>query len=174
MQNRPLKNYLKISGITLLLVGAFIALIQNDYVASINPIVIFLPLLAHVLLVFALYIKLGKEKTKALQLGNVDPKTVALDPKAWPESVVKISNNIDNQFQTPVIFYALIFAFFLTDTINTVVFSVFSIYVLSRIIHTNIHISSNYVPYRFKAFLVGILLLLGLTVWLIFHILTSL
>ncbi len=135
-----------------------------------NPIVIFLPLLAHTLLVFALYIKLGKEKSKATRLGLTDTKATALDPKAWPESVVKISNNIDNQFQTPIIFYALTFAFFLTNAINAVVLAIFSIYVLSRFIHAYIHISSNYVPYRFKSFLMGILLLLGLTIWLTSHI----
>lgn len=139
-----------------------------------NPIVIFLPLLAHALLVFALYIKLGKEKSKAVKLGHVDSKAAALNPKAWPESVLKISNNIDNQFQTPVIFYALTFAFFLTDAINIAVLGVFSLYVLSRFVHAYIHTSSNYVPNRFKAFLFGILLLLGLTAWLTFHIISSL
>lgn len=139
-----------------------------------NPIVIFLPLLAHALLVFALYIKLGTEKSKAVKLGHVDSKAAALNPKAWPESVLKISNNIDNQFQTPVIFYALTFAFFLTDAINIAVLGVFSLYVLSRFVHAYIHTSSNYVPNRFKAFLFGILLLLGLTAWLTFHIISSL
>ena len=139
-----------------------------------NPIAIFLPLLAHALLVFALYIKLGKEKSKAVKLGHVDLKEAALNPKAWPESVLKISNNIDNQFQTPVIFYALTFAFFLSDAVNIAVLSIFCLYVLSRFIHAYIHVSSNYVPNRFKAFLIGILLLLGLTVWLAIHIINSL
>ena len=139
-----------------------------------NPIVIFLPLLAHAFLIFGLYIKLGKEKSKSIQLGEVDLNAVALNPKAWPENVVKVSNNIDNQFQTPVIFYALTFILFLTDAQSGAVLFILSIYVLSRYIHAYIHISSNYVPYRFKAFLFGILLLLGLAAWLALHIISSL
>lgn len=139
-----------------------------------NPTLVFMPLITHILLVFALYIKLGREKSKAARLDSFDPKATALDPKAWPESVVKVSNNIDNQFQTPVIFYALTFTFFLTDTVNNLILGLFCLYVLSRFVHAHVHISSNYVPYRYKAFLFGILLLLGLTIWLTLQIIFSL
>ena len=65
-----------------------------------NNDLIFLPVLAHVVLVFMLYIYLGIVKSRAVKAGSVDRKKVALNPKAWPESVVKVLNNLDNQFES--------------------------------------------------------------------------
>ena len=74
-----------------------------------NSDLVYLPVLAHIALVLFLFIRLGSEKSKAFKLGLVDPKVTALNPKAWPDAVVKISNNIANQFETPMLFYALVF-----------------------------------------------------------------
>ncbi len=126
---------------------------------------IFIPVLAHMLLVFSLFIRLKTEKTKAMQEGQVDFKKVALNPKAWPDDVVKVSNNIANQFETPVLFYGLSFIYFATNTANSWVLGLMFLYVLSRCLHSYFHITRNYVPYRFKAFLVGMLILIGLTIW---------
>ena len=57
---------------------------------------IFIPLFLHLFLIYWLYIQLGSQKSKAFAAGLVDAKQTALNPKAWPESVVKISNNIGN------------------------------------------------------------------------------
>lgn len=126
---------------------------------------IFLPLLAHVLLVFALYIKLGIEKSKAVKAGEVNRNAAALDKNAWPPAVLKVSNNIDNQFQLPMLFYALTFIAFLTGNTGQVVVASFTLFVVTRYIHAGIHITSNYVPHRYRVFLVGALLLLALTLW---------
>ena len=125
----------------------------------------FVPLLAHIFLVFFLFIKLGIEKTAAVKTGKVDREKAALDNSAWPENVVKVSNNIANQFQIPMLFYALTFSLLLTNAVNIVVLLTMALFVVSRYIHSYIHITSNYVPHRFKAFTFGTLLLLGVTVW---------
>ena len=132
-----------------------------------NNDLIFLPVLAHVALVFMLYIYLGIVKSRAVKEGSVDRKKAALDPKAWPESVVKVLNNLGNQFESPVIFYIISIIYYLTNNVDSFLISIMSIYVLTRYMHTYIHVTSNFVPYRFKLFLVGVLILLALTVWLI-------
>ena len=134
---------------------------------NLDPQSIFLPVLAHLFLVFGLYIKLGIEKSKAVKAGQVDRSAAALDPRAWPESVLKISNSIDNQFQIPVIFYALTFMAFLTNKASSLVIICMGVFVFTRYIHAYIHVTSNYVPHRLKAFLVGALLLLSLSIWLL-------
>jgi len=126
---------------------------------------IFLPLLAHLLLVFALFIKLGIEKSKAVDARQVDRAAAALDKRAWPDAVMKVSNNIDNQFQVPMLFYALTFVAYLTQHTSALMIGLLGLFVVSRYVHAYIHITSNYVPHRFRAFLAGILLLLALTVW---------
>lgn len=130
-----------------------------------NQSLIFIPVLAHMILVFTLFIKLGLAKSAAVKLGEVNRKDAALNSKAWPDSVVKISNNIGNQFETPVLFYVLAIIFFLTNTLNSAVLVLMCFYTATRYLHSYFHITTNFVPNRFKAFLVGVLILLGLTVW---------
>jgi len=125
----------------------------------------FVPFLAHIFLVFFLFIRLGIEKSAAVKTGQADRKKAALDNSAWPENVVKVSNNIANQFQVPMLFYALTFSLLLTNAVNLTVLIAMMLFVVSRYIHTYIHITSNYVPHRFKAFTFGTVLLLGVTVW---------
>jgi hypothetical protein len=132
-----------------------------------NNDLIFLPVLAHVVLIFMLYIYLGIVKSRAVKEGTVDRKKAALDPKAWPEPVVKVLNNLGNQFESPVIFYIISIIYYLTNNVDSLLISVMSLYVLTRYMHTYIHVTSNFVPYRFKLFLVGVLILLVLTLWLV-------
>lgn len=129
---------------------------------------IFIPLLFHVLLVFGLYVRLGLLRGKAASEKSVDLAAAALDNNVWPEAALKVSNNIDNQFQIPVLFYVLTFVAYLTAQINAFTIILLGAFVASRYIHAYIHISSNYVPYRFWAFTSGALLLLVLTLWQLF------
>lgn len=125
---------------------------------------IFLPLLAHMLLVFALFIKLGIEKTKAIRAGQVNRAAAALDNTVWPEGVRKVSNNIDNQFQVPMMFYALSFIAYLSGSSGPVTLAMLGLFAASRYAHAYIHITSNYVPHRFRTFVFGTLVLLALSI----------
>lgn len=135
-----------------------------------NNDLIFLPVLAHILLIFILYIKLGRVKSRAVKEGVVDRKEAALNPKAWPEFVLKVSNNLDNQFDSPIIFYMLCIIFYLTNNVNSILVFIMSAYVLTRYVHSYIHVNSNYVPYRYKSFVLGLLTLLVLTIWLVLQL----
>jgi len=132
-----------------------------------NNDLIFLPVLAHIILIFMVYIYLGRVKTRAIEEGNVDRQDASLNPKAWPEYVVKVSNNLDNQFESPILFYMLSVIYYLTNHVNNILIFIMGIYVLSRYIHAYVHVTSNYVPYRYKFFVIGLLTLLVLTIWLV-------
>jgi hypothetical protein len=132
-----------------------------------NNDLVFLPVLTHILLIFMLYIYLGRVKNRAVKEGSVDRKKTALNPKAWPEYVVKVSNNLSNQFESPILFYMLSIIYYLTGHVSSILVLIMGIYVLSRYLHAYIHVTSNYVPYRYKFFLIGVLILLALTLWLI-------
>jgi hypothetical protein len=105
-------------------------------------------------------------KSRAVKEGSVDRKKAALNTKAWPDYVVTVSNNLANQFESPIIFYTLSIVYFITSNVNGIIIMLMSIYALSRYIHAYIHVTTNYVPYRFKCFLFGVVILLALTIWL--------
>jgi len=123
---------------------------------------IFYPLLMQVLLVLVLYIVLGIEKSKAYKRGDVDRVKAALHNDAWPDNVLKVSNNIRNQFETPVLFFVLSLVFFSLKSVDIWVLVLSGGYVLSRIVHSYIHVTSNYVPKRRGVFMLGCVILLVL------------
>ncbi len=117
------------------------------------------PLLAQMLLTLLMYGRLALVKKNEIAAGNVDLKKTALDQSAWPESVIKINNNLRNQFETPILFYLLCFLLWALRGVNTAVMVIASAYVLTRIAHATIHTTTNVVKYRFLMFVTGVVLL---------------
>ena len=125
---------------------------------------ILLPMLIQITLTLLVFLILGARKIKAIKAGGVDRQKTALDNSAWPEDVVKVSNNIANQFQTPVLFYVLSMLFYFTQQVSTTILVLAWVYVISRLVHAYVHIHSNYVPLRFNIFTLGVLCLIVMTV----------
>lgn len=120
-----------------------------------NRDLIFGPVLVQALLTLATYVFLIKAKIRAMKAGEVDMARRALHDDAWPESVMKINNNIRNQFEVPVLFYVLAFALWALDAVHWVALAAAWLFAISRIVHAWIHIGTNYVPNRRRAFTVG-------------------
>jgi hypothetical protein len=125
---------------------------------------IFWPVLAQVLLTLIMFIVLGKRKAKAIQAGKVDRKQAALDNRVWPEDVVKVSNNIANQFEAPVLFYILCLVIYSINAAGTVAIVLAWLFALSRYAHAYVHAGSNYVPMRLRFFMVGCLALIAMLI----------
>jgi len=120
---------------------------------------IFLPVLVQILITIAGFMLLGVRKAKALKAGGVDQSKTALDNDAWPDSVKMVSNNIRNQFQVPVLFYVLCIIYYSIDAVTSTVIYLAWAFVISRIIHAYIHMSTNYVPARFRVFTIGFVIM---------------
>jgi hypothetical protein len=134
------------------------------------PPMIFLPVIAQVWLVIALYILLARAKKRAALKGEVDEARRALHADAWPESVQKINNNIANQFELPVLFFALSLALFALAGASHVAQALAWIFVGSRYLHTVEHVGRNQVPRRRALFSVGVFAVLGLSLCLLWAV----
>lgn len=129
-----------------------------------DPKHILLPVLVQILITIAGFMLLGVRKAKALKAGGVDSSKTALDNDAWPDYVLMVSNNIRNQFQVPVLFYVLCFMFYALNAVTTTVLYMAWAFVISRIIHAYIHMSTNYVPARFRVFTIGFVIMTLMTI----------
>jgi len=127
-----------------------------------NSSYIFLPVLAQIFLTLTMFIILGIRKAKAVKEGMVDRKQAALDNRIWPKDVVKVSNNIANQFETPVLFYALCLVIYSINAVSMTAIILAWMFALSRYAHAYVHIGSNYVPMRLQMFLLGCFVLIAL------------
>ena len=123
---------------------------------------IFWPVLAQVLLTLVMFIVLGARKAKAVKAGKVNREQAALDNRVWPEYVVKVSNNIANQFEVPILFYILCVVLYSINAAGTVAIVLAWLFVASRYAHAWVHVGSNYVPVRMRLFMVGCVVLLSM------------
>ncbi|MBL4630473.1 MAG: MAPEG family protein [Paraglaciecola sp.] len=125
-----------------------------------NEINILYPVLAHIFLVLLMFILLGIRKAGAVRSKAVDLKETALNNQAWTPDVIKVSNNIANQFETPILFYALCILIFLTNTVDLFNVSLAWGYVALRYGHSYIHTTSNFVPYRMRMFILSLVIII--------------
>jgi hypothetical protein len=116
---------------------------------------IFVPVIIQVLLTLLIYVRLIKVKIRELRAGLVNRDRLPLHEDAWPESVLQINNNIRNQFELPVLFYVMCVVLWLLDAVNPLALAAATAFAISRVVHAMIHLGSNYVPNRRRAFTVG-------------------
>lgn len=130
-----------------------------------NSSLIFWPVLIQIAITVVGYVLMGVRKAKAIKTGSVDLTKTALDNDAWPDYVVQVNNNVRNQFQVPVLFYMLCLVFYSIDAVSITVLSLAWVFVVSRIMHAYIHMTTNYVPARFRAFLTGLVIVVIMTIF---------
>lgn len=123
---------------------------------------IYWPLLAQASIPLAVLILNGIRKAADVKSGEIDRAKAAMDNEAWRKPTVLTSKNLANQFQFPVIFYVLCLVLASLNAVTTAVLSVAWLFVVARCIHAYVHVTTNYVPARLRAFIVSIALLLGL------------
>ena len=130
--------------------------------------VILAPLFVQVALTFVLLFWMAQARTTAVRRGEARMRDTALGEPNWPPRVQQISNCYHNQFQLPVLYYVLtILALFLRKA--DLLFVVMAwIFVLLRIVHAAIHVTSNHAGHRFQAFAAGALVLL--LMWVVFAV----
>ena len=124
------------------------------------------PMVAHAALVFFLYLLLSIKRAQAVKAGSIDAGDFRENRQEPPESLL-INNNIKNQFELPVLFHAACLALYVStaDNIGTVALS--WVFVLSRYLHSYIHLTSNRLRYRRPAFMLGFFSLIALWLWLV-------
>ena len=127
---------------------------------------VLLPLFVQVILTFALYCWMAYHRVTSIRSGVVHPRDVALRQPNWPPRVLQIANAAHNQLELPLLFYVLTILSIMTRHAD-IIFVVLSwVFVVSRLGHAYIHVTSNRVPRRGAIFGIGLLVLM--IMWLIF------
>jgi len=123
------------------------------------------PVFVHVLLVVALVIATGRGRVAAVNAGEVRLKDIALDSSKWPEGLRKLGNNYQNQFELPVLFYAVVALLIATGLGDGVALVLAWGFVVSRLVHSFIQVGTNNVVHRLYAFGAGLAALAALWLW---------
>jgi hypothetical protein len=129
-----------------------------------------LPAFVHVAMVLFIGTRMGRARFRAARSGAVKVRDIAADSSRWPDEVRKISNSYQNQFELPVLFYALLPLLIATAMVDRVMIALAWAFIASRVVHAAIHIGPNIVIRRFQAFLFGFLAVVAMWTWFGFRL----
>jgi hypothetical protein len=121
---------------------------------------VFAPVFVQVALTFALLFWAGSVRVNAVRSGAVKMREVALRQPNWPARAMQITNAYQNQLELPVLFYLLVTIAFFTAHMTATLVVLSWLFVLSRLLHALIHVTTNEVRRRFFVFAAGAMILL--------------
>jgi len=137
-----------------------------------NQVAILYPVFVQVLLTVVVYWLLLAARGRALrvagrQRGSGD---IAMGRYAWPEDAEKRAHNQRNQFELPVLFYAVAAFALILGAVDLTLVALAWAFVASRVVHAAIHIGPNRVRWRGPAFILGFLIVTAMWVDLFIHV----
>jgi hypothetical protein len=127
---------------------------------------VLLPVFVQIGLTFALLLWMAGARRGALVGGETKIRDIALGQQNWPIRATQIGNCYRNQFELPVLFYALIALALPLRHADLVIVSLSWVFVVTRFVHAGIFVSSNDLGRRSLAWFAGVLVLLAM--WLYF------
>lgn len=120
-------------------------------------------LLAQVVLTLAVGVRLGFARARAVREGAVTGD-VMLSGDGWPDYARQASNSFSNQFEVPVLFYALALLALTLGFAGPVFAGLACAFVASRAVHATVHVTSNDLRLRAPSYGVGVLIVLVMAV----------
>ena len=127
---------------------------------------VLLPVFVQVGLTFALLIAMVLSRRTALVSRETKIKDIALGQPNWPVRATQVGNCYRNQFELPVLFYALIALALPLRHADFFIVVTSWIFVILRLVHAGVFVTSNDLGRRSTAWILGGLVLL--VMWLYF------
>ena len=132
---------------------------------------VLLPVFVQIGLTFALLLWMAGARRDALVGGETKIRDIALGQQNWPLRATQIGNCFRNQFELPVLFYALIAMALPLRHADLVIVMLSWVFVVTRFVHAGIFVSSNDLGRRSLAWFAGVLVLLAMWVYFALKIL---
>ena len=129
---------------------------------------VLLPLFVHVVLTFVLLFWTGHLRVGEVRRGEVHPRDIALRQPNWGTHTTQVANAYHNQLELPLLFYVLTILAWITKQADLVFVVLAWVFVVLRVLHAAIHVTSNHVGRRFAVFAASAIVLC--VMWLIFMV----
>ena len=128
------------------------------------------PAIAMMLLTLFLYAKNFLDNVKAVKSKAINFKYFKTYKGEVPDYLTVSRQTLKNQFELPIFFYFLIAVILVFDKVSQLDLILAWIFVTSRYLHCYVRLSSNYVPYRAKVFLLGMFVLIAWWIIVLYNI----
>ena len=127
---------------------------------------VLLPVFVLIALTFVLFLWMGSLRVSSTRRGETKVRDIALGQSNWPPRVTQVANAFHNQLEMPIVFYVLTIFALMTKLADLPFLAMAWGFVLTRLVHAYIFVTTNRVSHRFSAYLVGTVILV--LMWLIF------
>lgn len=114
------------------------------------------PMLAQIGWTFLLYAWLTFARQRAVARGEVEYGCFQFG-RDEPPGIARITRNLSNQFELPVIFYAIVVLLIATNRVTTFDIVVAWVFVAGRVVHTGVQTLTDNVPLRGQVFMINFL-----------------
>jgi hypothetical protein len=121
-----------------------------------NAASILWPVLAQIGWTFMLYVWLTVVRVGAVRRGEVK-YSCFVTSREEPRQVARVSRNLSNQFELPVIFYTMVVLLIALGRVGMVDVIAAWVFVAGRVIHTLVQTLTDNVPLRGKVFTINFL-----------------
>ena len=131
-----------------------------------NQVAILYPVFVQVLLTVVVYFLLLAARARAIRAagGQRGSGDIAMGRYPWPEDAEKRAHNQRNQFELPVLFYAVTGFALVLGAADAMMVVLAWAFVASRVVHAAIHIGPNKVRWRGPVFILGFLIVTAMWV----------
>lgn len=123
-----------------------------------NQTAIFWPMIMQTVLIYGVYVLIALRRRDALKAGSTSVSQFRENLNEPPESLF-VRNNLANQFELPVLFYAACLALLAAGAADLIAVVLAWLFVISRYVHAWIHVTTNRIRHRQPAFTAGFVLL---------------
>jgi hypothetical protein len=127
---------------------------------------VLLPVFVLIGLTFALLLGMAGARRGALVGGQTKVRDIVMGQPNWPTRATQIGNCFKNQFELPVLFYILIAIALPLRHADFIIVVLSWVFVIARLVHAGIYVTSNDLNLRSLAWFAGVLVLLAM--WLYF------
>lgn len=127
---------------------------------------VLLPLFVEVILTFVLLFWSGALHSRDLRTGAVKPEDIALRQPNWPKRTAQVGNSYSNQTELPTLFYVLTILAYLSHHAGYLFVVLAWVFVVFRLLHALVHVTSNNLNLRGALFGLGAVVLA--VMWAIF------
>jgi hypothetical protein len=138
----------------------------------VNQLAILYPVFVQVLLTIVVYCLLLASRGRALKAAGRQRGSgeIAMGRYPWPEDAEKRAHNQRNQFELPVLFYAVTGFSLIVGAVDLTLVALAWAFVASRVVHAAIHIGANKVRWRGPAFILGFLIVTAMWATLFLYV----
>ncbi len=121
-----------------------------------------LPMATYVLYMWLLAILNFRVRVGAVRSGKMSHKFFKAFSGEASDRVIIVGRHYDNQFQLPMLFFAVLIAFLACDVGNWWTVGLAWAFIATRFVHSFVHLGSNRIQRRVLAFAAGWLVVLAL------------